>query len=132
MPLKSQLCDRNGNVIEQILFAEINLRDRIPAESIKAVRQRAKDFAGCVRIDATRRSASIAWRLERDTPAAGFRLTTWRLQIIAGSNAPVRHLVYSDGLASVSVFIEPRDPQAEPMNGLAKVGAAFVFSRESR
>ena len=33
MPLKSQLCDRNGSVIEQILFAELNLRDRIPADA---------------------------------------------------------------------------------------------------
>ena len=34
MPLKSQLCDRNGNVIEQILFAELNLRDRFsPTDS---------------------------------------------------------------------------------------------------
>src|SRR5687768_900768 len=35
MPLKSQLCDRNGKVIEQILFAELNFRDRIPADSLK-------------------------------------------------------------------------------------------------
>src|SRR5687768_9175046 len=27
MPLKSQLCDRNGKVIEQILFAEVNFKD---------------------------------------------------------------------------------------------------------
>jgi sigma-E factor negative regulatory protein RseB len=60
---------------------------------------------------------------------AGFRLTAWRIQLIAGSNVPVQHLVYSDGLASVSVFIEPADPQAEPIRGLAKVGAAFAFSR---
>jgi sigma-E factor negative regulatory protein RseB len=60
---------------------------------------------------------------------AGFRLTTWRMQIIAGSSTPVQHLVYSDGLASVSVFIEPSDPRAQPMRGLAKVGAAFAFSR---
>jgi sigma-E factor negative regulatory protein RseB len=41
----------------------------------------------------------------------------------------VQHLVYSDGLASVSVFIEPSDPQGQPMRGLAKVGTAFAFSR---
>ena len=29
------------------------------------------------------------------------------MQVIAGSNAPVGHLVFSDGLATVSVFIEP-------------------------
>jgi sigma-E factor negative regulatory protein RseB len=52
------------------------------------------------------------------------------MQFIAGSDAPVSHLVYSDGLASVSVFIEPRNPRAVPMEGLAKVGAAFAYSRD--
>jgi sigma-E factor negative regulatory protein RseB len=60
---------------------------------------------------------------------AGFRLTAWRVQFIAGSSVPVQHLVYSDGLASVSVFIEPADPRSQPMSGLAQVGGAFAFSR---
>lgn len=128
MPLKSQLCDRNGKVIEQILFAELNFRDRIPADSLKPsitgegfrwIRQDAQPqlAAGQVR----------GWGVIR--LPAGFRLTAWRIQLIAGSSVPVQHLVYSDGLASVSVFIEPRNPQAEPMKGLSKVGAAFAFSR---
>lgn len=129
MPLKSQLCDREGKVIEQILFAELNFRDRIPADSLKPsisgegfrwVRQDVQQprlVAGQV----------VGWDVIR--LPAGFRLTTWRMQIIAGSSTPVQHLVYSDGLASVSVFIEPSDPRAKPMRGLAKVGAAFAFSR---
>src|SRR5690606_17071337 len=72
------------------------------------------------------RSASLEWVIR---PPAGFRLTTWRIQAIAGSSAPVQHLVYSDGLASVSVFIEPRNPNTKPIRGLAKVGAAFAYSR---
>src|SRR5690606_9723081 len=35
MPLKSQLNDRHGRVIEQILFAELNFRDRIPMSELK-------------------------------------------------------------------------------------------------
>ena len=127
MPLQSQLCDRNGNVIEQILFAEINFRERISAESMKPAVS-AEGFAW-LRQDTQRTAASIqpGWNVIRLPP--GFRLTTWRLQQMAGTKQTVRHLVYSDGLASVSLFIEPRSPQAEPMNGLTKVGAAFVFSR---
>jgi sigma-E factor negative regulatory protein RseB len=132
MPLKSQLCDRNGKVIEQILFAELNFRDRIPADSLKPsitgegfrwIRQDAQpQFA------AGQAGGQVGgWGVIR--LPAGFRLTAWRIQLIAGSNVPVQHLVYSDGLASVSVFIEPSDPQAQPMRGLAKVGAAFAFSR---
>ncbi|MBM0105120.1 MucB/RseB C-terminal domain-containing protein [Steroidobacter sp. S1-65] len=128
MPLKSQLCDREGRVIEQILFAELNFRDRIPADSLKP--SISGEGFRWIRQDAQPQLAAGQtgnWGVIR--PPAGFRLTAWRIQFIAGSSVPVQHLVYSDGLASVSVFIEPRNPQAEPIKGLAKVGAAFAFSR---
>jgi sigma-E factor negative regulatory protein RseB len=128
MPLKSQLCDREGNVIEQILFAELNFRDRIPADSLKP--SISGEGFRWIRQDAQPQLAAgqvAGWGVIR--LPAGFRLTAWRIQLIAGSNVPVQHLVYSDGLASVSVFIEPSDPRAQPMKGLAKVGAAFAFSR---
>ena len=73
-------------------------------------------------------NVQLGWNVVR--VPSGFRMTTWRLQVIAGSKTPVRHLVLSDGLASVSVFIEPRSPQTEAMRGLAKVGAAFAYSRD--
>jgi len=128
MPLKSQLCDREGNVIEQILFAELNFRDRIPADSLKP--SISGEGFRWIRQDAQPQLAAGqvgGWGVIR--LPAGFRLTAWRIQLMAGSNVPVQHLVYSDGLASVSVFIEPADPQAQPIRGLAKLGAAFAFSR---
>lgn len=128
MPLKSQLCDRNGNVIEQLLFAELHFRDRIPADSLKPA-VAAEGFRWLYQ-DAQEqrvRSAGLSWNVRAP---AGFRLTAWRLQIMAGSNVPVQQLVYSDGLASVSVFIEPRNPETEAIRGLAKVGAAFAYSRD--
>lgn len=129
MPLKSQLKDHDGNVIEQILFAEINFRERIPASDLKP----AVDTEGFrwVRQDAQvpdTPGGAAGWSAMR--LPAGFRLTTWRVQIMAGSSAPVRHLVFSDGLASVSVFIEPRDSESKPMRGLARLGAAFAYSRD--
>jgi sigma-E factor negative regulatory protein RseB len=128
MPLKSQLCDRDGNVIEQILFAELNFRERIPPSALKPTVS-GEGFRW-VRQDPQRpqmADSSLGWSVVR--LPAGFRLTNWRMQVIAGSSAPVQHLVYSDGLASVSVFIEPRTPQTEAMRGLAKVGALFAYSR---
>ena len=35
MPLKTQLCDRSGAVIEQILFSSIDLPERIPDSMFK-------------------------------------------------------------------------------------------------
>jgi sigma-E factor negative regulatory protein RseB len=128
LPLKSQLCDRQGRVIEQILFSEVNLRDRISAADLRP----AVSGEGYTWLRQTTEPPMLV-----GTPTgwvvsglpAGFRLTAVRIQVIAGSPMPVRHLVYSDGLAAVSVFIEPRDAQAPPMRGLARVGAAFAFSR---
>jgi sigma-E factor negative regulatory protein RseB len=69
--------------------------------------------------------------------------------MIGGATVPASHLVYSDGLATVSVFIEapqtdaqragtgggsgsadtaPSAPAEPPMQGLARVGSGFAFS----
>jgi sigma-E factor negative regulatory protein RseB len=127
IPLKSQLCDRNGRVIGQIQFAEVNFRDRIPADALKPAV--ATEGFRWVRQDASpprvARSTS-SWSVI--SPPAGFRLAAMRIQLIPGANAPVHQLVYSDGLASVSVFIEPLNSHTETSHGLMKVGAAFAYS----
>jgi sigma-E factor negative regulatory protein RseB len=52
-----------------------------------------------------------------------------------GSTDPVAHLVYSDGLASVSVFVEMRTQvqqglaaDGQPTTGEAQVGSSSVYS----
>ena len=69
------------------------------------------------------------WNVIRLPP--GFRMATWRLQAIPGSSVPVRHLVFSDGLASVSVFIEPRKPQTSRA-GLARSAPRWRSPRPGR
>jgi sigma-E factor negative regulatory protein RseB len=61
-------------------------------------------------------------------------------QTIGGATIPASHLVYSDGLATVSVFVEvppgdapgtdssPNTTAEPPMQGLARVGSGFAFS----
>ena len=129
LPLKSQLCDRQGRVIEQILFSEVNLRQRIAAADLKpGVSGEGYRWLRQTTQPVVVAGMTVGWSVIR--LPAGFKLTDRRVQAIAGSSAPVRHLVFSDGLATVSVFIEPRDMQAEPMHGLTRVGAAFAYSRD--
>ena len=48
-----------------------------------------------------------------------------------GDSKPVGQLVFSDGLAAVSVFIEPLAPHREPQRtGLASLGAIHIYTRE--
>lgn len=128
MPLKTQLGDRDGHVIEEILFATIDLPERIPVASLQPETS-AEGFRWFRQAVLTPEpGASEAWRVPR--LPNGFRLTDQRVQAATGGNAAVQHLVFSDGLASVSVFIEPRPRSAVPLHGLTRVGSAFAFSTE--
>jgi sigma-E factor negative regulatory protein RseB len=140
MPLKTQLCDSRGHVIEQIFFARLEMPESIPdsdlaptvrTEGMRWVRQGPS-------ADGASSAALAAYRASQLPP--GFRLTVQGAQTLGDASTPASHLVYSDGLATVSVFVEEQrstapgdaaapDNQAEPpMQGLARVGSGYAFS----
>jgi sigma-E factor negative regulatory protein RseB len=139
MPLKTQLCDARGQVVEQILFARLDMPENIPDADLQpAVRM---DGMRWVRqgpsSDPAASSALSAYRASELPP--GFHLTVSGAQTLGGASSPTAHLVYSDGLATVSVFVEaeapakssadePANTQSEPPLGLAHVGSGFAFS----
>jgi len=136
MPLKTQLCDAHGQVIEQILFARLDMPESIAdAELTPAVHSEGMRW---VRQEPATDSASVSAYRASELPP-GFHLTVAGAQTLGGAHVPATHLVYSDGLATVSVFVEaPRDatPPSDkvdvaaepPMQGLARVGSGFAFS----
>ena len=129
MPLKTQLCDKSGAVIEQILFSSIDLPERIPDSMFKP----AVDASDYRWLRAERSLASnvlpaspALWEAMRLPP--GFRMTTRSSQALPGSREPVEHLVFTDGVASVSVFVEPRKPDTKPSEGATRWGSSSAFS----
>jgi sigma-E factor negative regulatory protein RseB len=139
MPLKTQLCDSRGQVIEQILFARLAMPDNIPdSDLMPAVHTEGMHW---VRQGPSTDSASPALSAYRASELPpGFRLTVSGAQTLGGASVPATHLVYSDGLATVSVFVEAQpDPKPAtddkssaapepPMQGLARVGSGFAYS----
>ena len=128
MPLKSQLRNEQGEVVEQILFAEITLPQTIADSALKA-RIKTENFRWVRQAPQARAAESrgkVMWRAAR--VPRGFQLSVTHRQVMAGSESPVDHLVYTDGLASVSVFVEALDSDAEPDEGWSKIGAANAFS----
>lgn len=126
MPLKSQLVDDQGNVLEQILFAQLEISDSIPRSAVEPT----IDTEG-FRLFRPNQSVETSVNtpiLRAANVPDGFALSNESKQPIAGSEYPVEHLVYSDGLAIVSVFIE--DPESEPdvVEGHSRVGTANAFS----
>jgi len=139
MPLKTQLCDSRGQVIEQIFFARLEMPESIPDSALApAVRTEGMRWVRQGPSHDTASPALSAFRASELPP--GFHLTIAGAQTIGGATAPASHLVYSDGLATVSVFVEAPPPNAPgadanaaapaepPMQGLARVGSGYAYS----
>ncbi len=127
MPLKTQLCDKSGAVIEQILFSSIDLPERIPDSMFKPLVDASnyRWLRAERQLTATNAPPAL-WEAMRLPP--GFRMTTRSQQAMPGSKEPVAHLVFTDGVASVSVFVEPRKPDSKPTEGPTQVGSSSAFS----
>lgn len=123
MLVRAMTVDAAGNMVEQFTFTELRI--------------------GHVTPDMVKPShASRSWRVE-DADAVPAHLEGWsvepglpgfekvaELKRRMGESRPVAQLVYSDGLAAVSVFIEPLRAGREAAPGLASLGAIHIYTRE--
>lgn len=124
LPVRSELSDAGGRVIERLRFTRLELNDRIADAAFEPGLDRSK--LRWVRQAPQAVGEAPAWRAAQVPP--GFRLSMSGLQAMAGASAPVSHLVYSDGLASVSVFIQATVPGQAPVTGSGRSGVASAFS----
>jgi sigma-E factor negative regulatory protein RseB len=130
MPLKSQLLDRSGRIVEQVAFAELTEPAKV-TEADLTPKVDASRYQW-IRYEVKRRSIpvdSVGWRVENLPP--GFKLTVTRIRPMVGSSFNARHLVYSDGLATVSMFIEQDgNDGTEVPAGLQRVGSSHAYQQE--
>lgn len=130
MMLKAQLMDAYGEIVEQLLFVSIELPEEIPAAKLEPTLS-TEGFTWYVQDERTRaaeRTGGSAWRAV-ETPA-GFRLEVANVKMMAGAERAVEHLVYSDGVASVSVFVEPAGARKDSLDGASRIGAANAYTAE--
>jgi sigma-E factor negative regulatory protein RseB len=122
MLLKAVTFDSQGNDVEQFMFTQLVL-GRVTRDMVKP-----RHAAGAWRVqDAAASPASLAgWGLTAELP--GFQKII-ELKRKLGESRPVGQLVYSDGLAAVSVFIEPLENR-QVQTGLASMGAIHIYTRE--
>ena len=128
MPLKTQLCDAHGQVIEQIVFASLTLAAKIPDAAFRPAFstdgfQWVRDAKAALVAPA---ADSPAWNALRLPP--GFQLSLRAAQTLPGSTQVVDHLVFTDGVASVSVFVEHRE---STVSGAPAPAAADVAAEQA-
>jgi sigma-E factor negative regulatory protein RseB len=126
LPLKSQIRDDKGEVVEAILFTEIEVVDSIPESEVSTtIDLDDYDWKRPIKPVAEASTGEIwgATRLPN-----GFRLTISRQSLLAGSRYPVQHLVYTDGLATVSVFIAHPKSEFDMPEGFSGSGSTNSYS----
>ena len=128
--LKADLLDTQGAILEQFMFTQINIGIKIPAAAL-APGMTGKSMVW-YREDGDTRNVSEkpGWAASR--LPKGCRLSAHMTRRLPMRKQPVEHLVYTDGLAAVSVFMEKKEAGVKPfMQGPSRMGAVHAMSAQS-
>jgi len=128
LPLRARTISEKNQPLEAFAFTELRIGGNFSRDQVRS-RYAAKSKDWKVDHSALAISdvpADTGWSLTRQP--TGFKKLTELKRSIAGRTAMVSHIVYSDGLAAVSVFIEPL-PKARPARSLSHQGAVNIYIR---
>ena len=131
LPLKSELLDKEGKPISQIMFTNLRIAPTISLEknTDESVNLVTEDQYSWVNQQPSLRLPDedrerIGWSFP-GLPK-GFRLRVHSRKAAAKGRAAVDHFVFSDGLATLSVYVEKAQTQ-HGLNGESQVGTVNVF-----
>lgn len=125
--LKSDLVGAHGVPIEQVMFTHLGVGNEVsdagmsvtPGEDAPAWHH--QDIGGA----STAESGDPHWVVHR--LPEGFSLTNYQRKRMRPDGKGTEHLVYSDGLATVSVYVEMASADDNPMTGLSSMGAMNAY-----
>ena len=129
--LKAEMLDERGRVIERNTFLQLTIGGNIDRTWVEADKPDAASLAHQAHHDRLHKAESLTkasgWQV--DMLPAGFRKITEMRRPLRGKKMPVIQMVFSDGLASISVFIETFDNDEDDHPGLSSQGAVQVYSK---
>lgn len=130
LPLRAQVFNENMQVVESFGFSQVTIGGKFNRDQV-ASRYEARAVAQKWRVDKSalnvmEQAADTGW--SASSMPVGFRKSMEVKRTIAGRPVAMPHLVYSDGLAAISVFVEPkvRDLHGKP---LTSQGAVHIYKR---
>lgn len=128
LPLRARMYSDKNEMVESFAFTQLTIGNGVSKDMLKS------RFAGKTRawrvdksaLEQSESSADTGWVLKNQP--VGFKKLTEMKRSIAGRPARVSHIVYSDGVAAISVFIEPM-PKSPPPAGPTYQGAVNIYVR---
>ena len=128
MLLKSDLTDVDGVAIEQVMFTRLDVSDQLSAVALQP--SLTGDGYNWTRqgdgsLNTAARQGSPGWIVKR--LPVGFQMTDFQRKRMRRGGVSAEHMVFSDGLATLSVYIEKVKSEAEAFLGLSSMGAMNAF-----
>lgn len=133
LPLRAQLVDLNGSVLEQAFFTHIQLLDKakahqlIGSKALTLAAHAASAPAATVVRACPGKSDTGAVSLLNIPP--GFDVLNRQCVSARGGGTGVTHIMLSDGLNSVSVFVAPHRTNGATLTGETAMGAVHAMGR---
>lgn len=123
--------DRSRPPLARLMFTDLRLGDDVDRTELVSDRSPEKFTA---QAPARARSQVVTHAEPRWAPISlppGFRLASHQRQN-KQSRELFQHLVYSDGIATVSIFVEQIPGGLAPPDGISRMGTTHAFSRLTR
>ena len=126
MLLKFDLTDVDGKAIEQVMFTSLDVGERIPAVALKpSLSGEGYTWYRQENSKPKKNTGTPGWRVGR--LPAGFRMINFQHKRMRQDSEPAEHMVFSDGLATVSVYVEKLADGEAPVTGLSSMGAVNAY-----
>ena len=123
-PLQTQLIGDDGTAIEEVKFADIKLNQEIQASALAP--SYSTDNYRWFSQPAKHVTRAVDTKWASDELPRGFRAISKHEEKMPGAEEFVTHILYSDGLANVSVFIARQSDGHS--QGASRVGGSNSFS----
>jgi sigma-E factor negative regulatory protein RseB len=125
-PLRTELVSGDGSLLVQLKFADIDLQSDIPRAALMPSFSLDEFTWYAEPAQPELVPAESDW--SSDQVPTGYRLLSTTHEILEDADVPVTHIMYGDGLATVSVFIAEK--QDESIIERSAVGASNSYSVE--
>ena len=105
--VRSKTLNEQKQVIEQYTFTELKLGPHVARSDVKSIFEaRVKKWITDAKPRDEAKSVETGWAVTN--PPAGFQKVTELRRTMPGRDQPVSQIIFSDGFASLSVFVEPQ------------------------
>ena len=131
MLLRSKMIHPRGHLLEEVMFTNVQYLDSVdhinfhPENDIENFTWRKSKRPG--EQAQIPKDSEKSWRVSKLPP--GFSVSKISQRLMTTSDEPVHHMVVSDGVASVSVFIIKPRKLSNMFEGLRRRGSINAFSR---